>query len=611
MSSLTLSSSPGPSNITKNFKRSHSEVSASGEQSISKKTKTSPIGINGGRDKKKRPKKKRTRKPSVVVVENGRARVKDARRGLSEPLVATSPVTAKLGESSRGLSKTPVDDVSGDERDVEDIVSSTQVAEAVDPGEFEPKTCPDLSTQERGKGKATDLPQRTVEEELARLTRELAFKNSLLEKHENLIAQTQQSIICQVCLELLHKPYALAPCGHLACHECLVSWFTAPAPSNPDDQPAVNFVGRKKTCPHCRAVVRERPVQVWGLKDIVVAHANSELLQGNFLPAPVENDSSLSETVDPWKNIFRKPGEGGMAHYPLDHHGLPGGPGILDEEDGGLFRCYDCLHEIWDGVCSGCGRDYGPGEDDDFDIRDLTGTDSEDDDGLGGGFNLGWLGAGAAALAHHLAARHPGMLHEELEDDDSEGEGYESSFIEDDPPRGGLRRQNAFVVSDSEEGSPRPYRVRNLRASQAAEIVELTDSDEHESDQHDDDEVEEIPRPRPLTPVIVTSGSEAEDDEVEVISSPAVARRRAAHPRRTLVVSSDSEDEEEASDVGTDLVAQMMAREQEQYGDDGSRARHRRFDDLEDDDEVDDDEEQDDDDDDEEEDDEEGEAVAY
>ena len=128
MSSLTLSPSPGPSNRTKNSKRSHSEISASGEQSISKKTKTSPIGINGGRDKKKRPKKKRTRKPSVVVVENGRARVKDARRGLSEPLVATSPIAAKPGESSRGLSKTPVDDVSGDERDVEDIVSSIQVS---------------------------------------------------------------------------------------------------------------------------------------------------------------------------------------------------------------------------------------------------------------------------------------------------------------------------------------------------------------------------------------------------------------------------------------------------------------------------------------------------
>lgn len=26
----------------------------------------------------------------------------------------------------------------------------------------------------------------------------------------------------------MHKPYLLTPCGHLACHNCLVRWFTEP-----------------------------------------------------------------------------------------------------------------------------------------------------------------------------------------------------------------------------------------------------------------------------------------------------------------------------------------------------------------------------------------------
>lgn len=126
MSSLTLSSSPGPSNRSRNIKRSYSEISVSGEQPNSKKAKTAPASTESGRDKKKRNKKKK-RKPSVVVIEDGHARVKGSRRGRSEPLVPTSPVIIKSGESSHTLSKTPADDISGDERDVEQIVSPVQV----------------------------------------------------------------------------------------------------------------------------------------------------------------------------------------------------------------------------------------------------------------------------------------------------------------------------------------------------------------------------------------------------------------------------------------------------------------------------------------------------
>lgn len=65
----------------------------------------------------------------------------------------------------------------------------SQGAEVVDRNEAEPDPAPGPSTQVtidpivikkyKGKGKAIDIPQRTAEEEIARLTRELAFKNSV------------------------------------------------------------------------------------------------------------------------------------------------------------------------------------------------------------------------------------------------------------------------------------------------------------------------------------------------------------------------------------------------------------------------------------------------
>ncbi|KDQ50962.1 hypothetical protein JAAARDRAFT_543446 [Jaapia argillacea MUCL 33604] len=39
-------------------------------------------------------------------------------------------------------------------------------------------------------------------------------------------AQSQQSLTCPIYLALLYEPYALAPYGHLASFNCLVSCFT-------------------------------------------------------------------------------------------------------------------------------------------------------------------------------------------------------------------------------------------------------------------------------------------------------------------------------------------------------------------------------------------------
>lgn len=146
-------------------------------------------------------------------------------------------------------------------------------------------------------------------------------------------------------------------------------------------------MARRKTCPHCRAVVRERPVEVWNVKSIAQAVGKSGLLT-NQLAIPTEASESLNTNADPWKDIFSKPGAVNYRGFPWffpapdidddDIHLADGAPrgedvGMLDMEDGGIYRCLDCMHEIWDGICSSCGRVY-PGH------RDARGDDDDDDE---------------------------------------------------------------------------------------------------------------------------------------------------------------------------------------------------------------------------------------
>ena len=49
----------------------------------------------------------------------------------------------------------------------------------------------------------------------------------------------------------------------------------------------------------------------------------------------------------------------------------PLGIGFLDEEDGGVLRCYDCMYETWDGNVQYCGKHY-HGGDDNFDLEELN-----------------------------------------------------------------------------------------------------------------------------------------------------------------------------------------------------------------------------------------------
>jgi len=102
----------------------------------------------------------------------------------------------------------------------------------------------------------------------------------------------------------------------------------------------------------------------------------------------------VNANPDPWKNIFPNEGGAGRRRFPWFFPGAdidddddipiadiaPRGEdvGMLDLEDGGIYRCLDCMHEIWDGICTSCGRVY-PGHRPDVD----DGHDDDEDDVIG------------------------------------------------------------------------------------------------------------------------------------------------------------------------------------------------------------------------------------
>jgi hypothetical protein len=121
MSSVTPSSSPGLSISHLNGKRAHSDTREV-EDRITKKSRIlseEPGATRDAKDKKKRHKRKK-RKVSVVVIEDGRARIKDSRRGIMQSLVP-SPIKASESSRSRSDSVGLANDKS-DKHDGEEIV---------------------------------------------------------------------------------------------------------------------------------------------------------------------------------------------------------------------------------------------------------------------------------------------------------------------------------------------------------------------------------------------------------------------------------------------------------------------------------------------------------
>jgi hypothetical protein len=173
-----------------------------------------------------------------------------------------------------------------------------------------------------------------------------------------------------------------------------VRWFTA-STDEAGGIPVRHHIHKRKTCPICRSVVSERPAEVWTVKGMVGGLVRSALVE---LPVPPPAEAvddvptlALDGNPDPWRNVFRPIHRHNAMPFVLPRLEEPAGGGGLedmgmyDAEDGGIYRCIDCMNEIWDGVCTGCERLY-PGHrvEDDGDDVDLSGDDDDDDDSLVG-----------------------------------------------------------------------------------------------------------------------------------------------------------------------------------------------------------------------------------
>ncbi|KAH7885761.1 hypothetical protein F5I97DRAFT_1875210 [Phlebopus sp. FC_14] len=125
----------------------------------------------------------------------------------------------------------------------------------------------------------------------------------LQKKSDEIINTVESNTQCQICMELLFKPYALSPCGHVLCVGCLQEWFRK-APAGDDDMYDDNdpdyLVRRRKTCPCCRTHVRHRPIPIFMIKAIAAVIGKAK---GNS-PAAYSPSRDPVGDSDPWEGLF-------------------------------------------------------------------------------------------------------------------------------------------------------------------------------------------------------------------------------------------------------------------------------------------------------------------
>jgi hypothetical protein len=244
--------------------------------------------------------------------------------------------------------------------------------------------------------------------------------------------------------------------------------------------------------------------------------------------------------------------------------------GWYDMEDGGIYRCVDCYHEIWEGVCTSCNRRY-PGhnylDDDDDDIRfDDSDDDDEDDGGYDAHFR-GGIGRFMEAIMNDSGLDDEdeeelelGLLEaQDLEEEIEAREVALRQLAEEqlghwNHDREAVAMLNELVDEDDEHEAEDPddyeeqlWHVRRYLGGDAR-IEEVDDDDEEgeEDSQYggsfiDDQAVEEQANE------LAVNDERGSEDEVEFVEPPRQHNaRRPAHRPLVVVESTDDEDESEA-----------------------------------------------------------------
>ncbi|KAF9014522.1 hypothetical protein BDZ89DRAFT_448206 [Hymenopellis radicata] len=151
---------------------------------------------------------------------------------------------------------------------------------------------------------------RTIRDSLSRSS--TASLKSKTEKADEVISTIETALQCQICMEMLLKPYALSPCGHILCLPCLQEWFRKAPPSaddmdiDPEDFEDPQYImNRQKSCPCCRATVLHRPVPVFLVKSVATTLLKAKG-PGHTAGTPVSraDGTSTVDGEDPWSGLF-------------------------------------------------------------------------------------------------------------------------------------------------------------------------------------------------------------------------------------------------------------------------------------------------------------------
>lgn len=96
---------------------------------------------------------------------------------------------------------------------------------------------------------------------------------------------------------------SLSACGHTFCQNCLIDWFLDTYKKHPAPQ------SRKFHCPECRTAVTTAPVEVYVLKDVVVAigNARKEVAPSRYERMDIEVRRLVDAGHGCWDAFFPNP----------------------------------------------------------------------------------------------------------------------------------------------------------------------------------------------------------------------------------------------------------------------------------------------------------------
>ena len=230
-------------------------------------------------------------------------------------------------------------------------------------------------------------------------------------------------------------------------------------------------------------------MEAWNIKDMVATVVRSRLGRDFHQSADVDfkvatPTNSETPPQDPWANIF-PPSLLRPGIPPLEASDVSG---MYDAEDQ-VYRCLDCMHEIWGGSCSQCGRHYS-GHD----------VDASDDNASGEEHHGRWniLPAMDRIMGWPLTT---GV-------DESDNGSYESSFIDDEDSE---RCDNEAVeISSDCDGEVTALATR--QGGEEAGEVQIAFSEGSE----DGDEKVSDGSQKPLRPVLGSRRQVLSDSDVYV-----------------------------------------------------------------------------------------------